>query len=93
VCSKTAILSLVWQLIRLLLFSKITFQHCPGLRCLLLPGETVDNPPITDELLMRWMRHHVLKANVGMKETSFAELKVVDYFVCFLSITHKILLL
>ena len=75
---KTSILSLVWQIIRVYLYSSISYQHCPEVVVLLEQGESENilSTMLPEELLLRWLRFHLRAVGADLQEKSFAEMKV-----------------
>eukprot|EP01135_Chromosphaera_perkinsii_P001057 Nk52_evm7s158 gene=Nk52_evmTU7s158 len=67
-------LGLIWQVIRIGLFARITLQNCPGLPRLLEGDETLEEllalPP--DSILLRWFNFHLREAGVNRTITNFS---------------------
>ncbi len=67
------VLGLVWQIIRIGLFSHITLEHCPGLAHLLQDGETIEDlvrlPP--EAILLRWVNYHLARAGTTRRCNNF----------------------
>jgi len=67
------VLGLVWQIIRIGLFSQINLEHCPGLAHLLMDGETIEDlvrlPP--EAILLRWVNYHLAAAGVSRRCNNF----------------------
>lgn len=66
-------LGLLWQIIRIGLFSHITLDHCPGLAGLLYDGERLEDLMglSPEAILLRWVNHHLEKAGVSRRCTNF----------------------
>jgi plastin-3 len=64
------ILGLLWQIIKIGLFSEINLTHHPGLVFLLKDGETKEDllKLTKEELLLRWMNYHLAKSGYTGKE-------------------------
>jgi len=67
------VLGLLWQIIRIGLFSHITLDHCPGLAGLLYDGEKLEDlmKMSPEAILLRWVNHHLEKAGVSRRCTNF----------------------
>ncbi|OZC09060.1 hypothetical protein X798_03807 [Onchocerca flexuosa] len=67
------VLGLLWQIIRIGLFNQIDLRHVPGLFRLLQEGETLDDlrKLSPEQILIRWVNHHLAKAGVDRKLTNF----------------------
>lgn len=67
------VLGLLWQIIRVGLFSQITLDHCPGLAGLLYDGERLEDlmKLSPEAILLRWVNHHLEKAGVSRRCTNF----------------------
>ncbi|VDD85756.1 unnamed protein product [Enterobius vermicularis] len=67
------VLGLLWQIIRIGLFSCIDLIHVPGLFRLLQEGETLDDlrKLSPEDILIRWVNYHMTKANVPLRCTNF----------------------
>jgi plastin-3 len=67
------VLGLLWQIIRIGLFSQISLEHCPGLANLLMEGETIEDlvrlPP--EAILLRWVNYHLARAGVARRCNNF----------------------
>jgi plastin-3 len=67
------VLGLLWQIIRIGLFSQITLEHCPGLANLLADGEKIEDlvrlPP--EAILLRWVNYHLDRAGVNRRCNNF----------------------
>eukprot|EP00126_Sphaerothecum_destruens_P008634 Sdes_comp20286_c0_seq1m13864 len=67
-------LGLIWQIIRIGLFARITLQNCPGLPRLLEADETLEEllalPP--ESLLLRWFNFHLREAGVSRRVANFS---------------------
>ncbi|KAK3753038.1 hypothetical protein QZH41_014994 [Actinostola sp. cb2023] len=68
------VLGLLWQVIRIGLFSKITLTDIPGLRRLLREGEdfSVLHKMSPEELLIRWVNYHLEQAGSGRRINNFS---------------------
>ncbi|CAG7726586.1 unnamed protein product [Allacma fusca] len=68
------VLGLLWQIIRIGLFSQINLEHCPGLANLLTDGEKIEDllrlPP--EAILLRWVNYHLDRAGVNRRCTNFS---------------------
>ncbi|XP_063703852.1 plastin-1 isoform X2 [Culicoides brevitarsis] len=67
------VLGLLWQIIRIGLFSHITLDHCPGLAGLLYDGERLEDlmKLSPEQILLRWVNHHLERAGVQRRCTNF----------------------
>lgn len=67
------VLGLLWQIIRIGLFSQITLDHCPGLASLLYGDEKLEDlmKLSPEAILLRWVNHHLEKAGVARRCTNF----------------------
>lgn len=67
------VLGLLWQIIRIGLFSHITLDHCPGLAGLLYEGERLEDlmKLSPEQILLRWVNHHLERAGVQRRCTNF----------------------
>lgn len=67
------VLGLLWQIIRVGLFSQITLDHCPGLAGLLYDGERLEDlmKLSPEAILLRWVNHHLEQAGVSRRCTNF----------------------
>jgi len=67
------ILGLLWQIIKIQLLSQISLKEHPELVLLLQEGEDLASfmklPP--EEILMRWVNYHLIKANSSRRMTNF----------------------
>jgi plastin-3 len=72
---KHLVLGLVWQIIRIGLFSQIDLVHVPGLASLLREGETLADlqKMSAEQILMRWVNYHLEKAGVDRRLNNFTE--------------------
>ena len=72
---------MIWQIVRVYLYSSIHIVHCRELIWLLEPDEpeTVLAVILPEEVLIRWLRYHLKAAGINMQEKSFAEMKVICY--------------
>ena len=76
------VLGLVWQVIKIGLFSKISLVHHPELFRLLGENETLqDLLALTpDAILIRWVNYHLAEANHPKKLTNFSsDIKVSPF--------------
>ncbi|TMS39770.1 hypothetical protein L596_006250 [Steinernema carpocapsae] len=76
------VLGLLWQIIRIGLFSQIDLRHVPGLFRLLRPDETLDDlrKMSPEEILMRWVNYHLEHAKVERRLTNFQS-DITDSFI------------
>uniref|UniRef100_A0A1I8AP80 Ca2+-binding actin-bundling protein n=1 Tax=Steinernema glaseri TaxID=37863 RepID=A0A1I8AP80_9BILA len=67
------VLGLLWQIIRIGLFSHIDLHHVPGLFRLLREGETLDDlrKLSPEQILMRWVNCHLERAGVDRRLSNF----------------------
>ncbi|KAK3753037.1 hypothetical protein QZH41_014993 [Actinostola sp. cb2023] len=67
------VLGLLWQIIRIGLFSHITISEVPGLWRLLRDGEDVSvlHKMSPEELLIRWVNYHLEQAGSGRRINNF----------------------
>jgi plastin-3 len=67
------VLGLLWQIIRIGLFSHITLDSCPGLATLLGEGERLEDlmKLSPEAILLRWVNHHLAKAGVQRRCANF----------------------
>lgn len=67
------VLGLLWQIIRIGLFSHITLDSCPGLASLLFDGERLEDlmKLSPEAILLRWVNHHLANAGVSRRCTNF----------------------
>lgn len=67
------VLGLLWQIIRIGLFSQITLDNCPGLATLLYEGENLEDlmKMSPEAILLRWVNHHLERAGVARRCTNF----------------------
>ena len=72
-------MSLLWQIVRVYLYSSIHIVHCKELLWLLEPGEseTILAIILPEEVLIRWLRYHLKAAGIEMQERNFSEMKVL----------------
>ena len=61
------VLGMLWQIIRIGLFSKINIKACPGLSRLLHDGEELSDllALAPEELLIRWVNYHLEQCEAG----------------------------
>jgi len=67
------VLGLIWQIIRIGLFSKINLINHPELYRLLEPGETIEDflkLPV-EQILLRWVNYHLKNAGWGRRVNNF----------------------
>ncbi|KAG4075904.1 hypothetical protein HA402_003730 [Bradysia odoriphaga] len=67
------VLGLLWQIIRIGLFSHITLDSCPGLATLLFDGERLEDlmKLSPEAILLRWVNHHLANAGISRRCTNF----------------------
>uniref|UniRef100_A0A182JXA9 Fimbrin n=1 Tax=Anopheles christyi TaxID=43041 RepID=A0A182JXA9_9DIPT len=67
------VLGLLWQIIRIGLFSHITLDSCPGLATLLSDGERLEDlmKLSPEAILLRWVNHHLERAGIARRCTNF----------------------
>ena len=67
------ILGLLWQIIRLGLFNKITLDQCPGLANLLDGNEKIEDlmKLSPEAILLRWVNHQLERAGVPRRIANF----------------------
>lgn len=67
------VLGLLWQIIRIGLFSHITLDSCPGLATLLYDGERLEDlmKLSPEAILLRWVNYHLERAGVSRRCTNF----------------------
>jgi len=67
------ILGLLWQVIKIGLFAKISLQNCPNLAVLLEEGETLDDllALSPEEILLRWFNYHLKEAGSSRRVNNF----------------------
>lgn len=67
------VLGLLWQIIRIGLFSHITLDSCPGLASLLFDGERLEDlmKLSPEAILLRWVNHHLSNAGISRRCTNF----------------------
>ncbi|KAL5480026.1 hypothetical protein EMCRGX_G023641 [Ephydatia muelleri] len=67
------VLGLLWQVIKIGLFAKISIQNCPGLACLLHDGETIQDllALSPEEILLRWFNYQLEQANHPRRVQNF----------------------
>eukprot|EP01100_Stratorugosa_tubuloviscum_P013029 TRINITY_DN6370_c0_g2_i1.p1 TRINITY_DN6370_c0_g2~~TRINITY_DN6370_c0_g2_i1.p1 ORF type:complete len:520 (-),score=273.53 TRINITY_DN6370_c0_g2_i1:149-1708(-) len=67
------VLGLIWQIVKIGLFSKINLINHPELYRLLEPGETIEDllrlP--TDQILLRWLNYHLKNAGSNRRVHNF----------------------
>jgi len=68
------VLGLIWQIVKIGLFSKINLVNHPELYRLLEPGETLEDlmKLPTEQLLLRWFNYHLKNAGHNRKVTNFS---------------------
>lgn len=66
-------LGLLWQIIRIGLFSHITLDSCPGLATLLYDGERLEDllKLSPENILLRWVNYHLERAGIARRCTNF----------------------
>ncbi|KAI9589170.1 plastin-3 isoform X2 [Glossina fuscipes] len=67
------VLGLLWQIIRIGLFSHITLDSCPGLAGLLFDNEKLEDlmKMSPEAILLRWVNHHLERAGISRRCTNF----------------------
>ncbi|KAL7019159.1 hypothetical protein ACKWTF_011023 [Chironomus riparius] len=67
------VLGLLWQIIRVGLFSHITLDSCPGLATLINDDERLEDlmKLSPEAILLRWVNHHLERAGVQRRCTNF----------------------
>ena len=65
------VLALLWQLAHAVLLAPVNVQSCTELESLLLPGEEHSAAP--DDLLFRWLNHHLHQGNRQERVTSWTD--------------------
>lgn len=67
------VLGLLWQIIRIGLFSHITLDNCPGLATLLEDGERLEDlmKLSPEQILLRWVNYHLAQAGHPRRCTNF----------------------
>ncbi|XP_073834435.1 plastin-2 fimbrin isoform X2 [Musca autumnalis] len=67
------VLGLLWQIIRIGLFSHITLDSCPGLAGLLFDNERLEDlmKMSPEAILLRWVNHHLERAGISRRCTNF----------------------
>lgn len=67
------VLGLLWQIIRIGLFSHITLDSCPGLAGLLFDNERLEDlmKMSPEAILLRWVNHHLKRAGISRRCTNF----------------------
>jgi hypothetical protein len=77
------VLGLIWQIVKIGLFSKINLVNHPELYRLLEEGETIEDflkLPI-DQILLRWMNYHLKNAGSTKRVKNFtSDIKVRFFF-------------
>lgn len=68
------VLGLIWQIVKIGLFSKINLVNHPELYRLLEPGETIEDflKLPTDQILLRWVNYHLKNANHPRRVHNFS---------------------
>lgn len=68
------ILGLLWQVIKIGLFAKISLQNCPNLAVLLQDGETLEDllALSPEEILLRWFNYHLEQAGSSRRVKNFS---------------------
>ncbi|CAI8055093.1 Fimbrin [Geodia barretti] len=68
------ILGLLWQVIKIGLFAKISLQNCPNLAVLLQEGETLEDLMALspEEILLRWFNYHLEQAGHPRRVNNFS---------------------
>lgn len=67
------VLGILWQIIRIGLFSQITLENCPGLLNLLIGDEKIEDMMklSPEEILLRWVNYHLDRAGTDRKISNF----------------------
>ena len=65
--NEAMVLALLWQLAHVVLLAPVNVHSCAELESLLLPGEEQSAAP--DELLFRWLNHHLHQVSIGSVAT------------------------
>jgi len=67
------ILGMIWQIIRVGLFSQINLEHVPGMFRLLKEGETLDELRrlSPEQILLRWVNYHLANSTTDRRMTNF----------------------
>ena len=65
------VLALLWQLAHAVLLAPVNVHSCTELESLLLPGEEHSAAP--DELLFRWLNHHLHQGNRHERVASWTD--------------------
>ena len=68
------VLGLLWQIIKIGLFAKISLQNCPGLARLLKDGEDLSDllKLSPEEILLRWFNYHLEQAGHPRQVRNFS---------------------
>ncbi|XP_064384234.1 fimbrin-like [Halichondria panicea] len=69
------ILGLLWQVIKIGLFAKISLQNCPNLAVLLQDGEDLSDllALSPEEILLRWFNYHLEQAGSSRRVRNFGK--------------------
>jgi len=67
------ILGMIWQIIRVGLFSHINLEHVPGMFRLVKEGETLDGLRrlTPEQILLRWANYHLANSSTDRRMTNF----------------------
>ena len=67
------VLSFLWQVVKVGLFSEVSVKNCPSLLCLLKDGEDLSDlmAMIPQEVLLRWLNYHLENAGSGRRVECF----------------------
>lgn len=67
------VLGLLWQIIRIGLFSHITLDSCPQIATLLMDGERLEDllKLSPEAILLRWVNYHLERAGTARRCTNF----------------------
>lgn len=67
------VLGLLWQIIRVGLFSHITLDSCPGLATLISDDERIEDlmKMSPEAILLRWVNHHLERAGIQRRCNNF----------------------
>ncbi len=68
---RTMVMALLWQAVHAVLLAPVAVDSCAELEALLLPGEEHSAAP--DELLFRWLNHHLHQGNRHERVASWTD--------------------
>lgn len=68
------VLGLMWQIIKIGLFAKISLENCPNMAVLLKDGETLADllALSPEEILLRWFNYHLEKSGSSRRVNNFS---------------------